>query len=235
MRKAVKYGIAVVGVTGLAASFGLAVFGSVVTGHYTSSSRTADGIVVLTGGHQRLSHAAQLFIDGKARRLLVSGVNRLTSREDIRRLSAIPPHLFDCCVDIGYEARDTIGNADEARDWARIWNFSRLVIVTSDYHIPRSLAEFARAMPNMEIEPVSVTSPDAALADWWERPLYAKLIVSEYVKFWSSAARLGMARVHDRFEQRVLARAQDTSAISSLTSNPAAATETSLGGAPKIR
>jgi uncharacterized SAM-binding protein YcdF (DUF218 family) len=235
MRKSVKYLTAAAGVGCLVAAFGLAVFGAVVTGHFSGSSRAADGIVVLTGGHQRLAQAGQLFISGQARRLLVSGVNRQTSREDIRRLSAIPPYLFDCCVDIGYEARDTIGNASEARDWARIWNFSRLVIVTSDYHMPRSLAEFARTMPGVVLDPASVTSPSAAQADWWERPLFAKLIATEYLKFLLSAARLGVARAQDRFEQTVLAQARDTSAITTLTSHPAPPTETSLGGAPKFR
>lgn len=70
----------------------------------------ADAIVVLTGGEHRLAEGMRLFAEGSARRLLVSGVNRSTSRDDVRRIAGLAPELFDCCIDIGYGALDTIGD-----------------------------------------------------------------------------------------------------------------------------
>ena len=65
----------------------------------------------------------------------------------MRRLLGLDKQLFNCCVDLGYEALDTVGNADETRTWARSNGYTRLIVVTSRYHMPRSLAELALAMP----------------------------------------------------------------------------------------
>jgi uncharacterized SAM-binding protein YcdF (DUF218 family) len=221
VRKAVKLLSVAVAVVAVAASVGLSVFGSAVTARQALSARTGDGIVVLTGGHQRLAQASRLLVDGYARRLLISGVNRLTSRDDMRRLGLVPTHLFDCCVDIGHEALDTVGNADEARNWADIWKFSRLVIVTSDYHMPRSLAEFSRAMPGMELAPHAVVTPSTLMGEWWQHPLFARRVVIEYVKFWPAAVRLALARVTGRFEDKVLARSAASSPVATFAPDAA--------------
>jgi uncharacterized SAM-binding protein YcdF (DUF218 family) len=216
VRKPVRYIAGALGVATVAASIGLSVFGSAVMGRQALMARTGDGIVVLTGGHQRLAQASRLLVDGQARRLLISGVNRMTSRDDIRRMSLLPAGLFDCCVDIGYEALDTVGNADESRDWARIWKFSRLVVVTSDYHMPRSLTEFARAMPGVEIAPHAVTSPGALVGEWWQHPWFARRVVIEYVKFLPAAARLTLARLQTRIEAMFLATGSAATSMSTL-------------------
>ena len=71
----------------------------------------ADGIVVLTGGEHRLSEAARLLAEGRGKRLLISGANRMATREDLQRKSGLPISLFECCVDVGYDAHTTSGNA----------------------------------------------------------------------------------------------------------------------------
>ena len=81
-------------------------------------ARAADGIVVLTGGEHRLSEAARLLAEGRGKRLLISGANRMATREDLHRKSGLAPALFDCCVDIGYDALTTSGNAQETKAWA---------------------------------------------------------------------------------------------------------------------
>ena len=78
------------------------------------ASRT-DGIVVLTGGSQRIGDAIDLLAQGYATRLLISGVNERTSRDEIERLNPGQRRLFDCCVYLDYRARNTIGNAIETR------------------------------------------------------------------------------------------------------------------------
>ena len=37
---------------------------------------------------------------------------------DIYRKSGLSPELFECCVDVGYAAHDTTGNAEETKAWA---------------------------------------------------------------------------------------------------------------------
>ena len=101
----------------------------------------ADGIVVLTGGDARLDAAADLLEHGAAKRMLVSGVSQTTTRDTLKKVMH-GGAWFDCCVDIGYAAEDTHGNAVEAADWTRQHGFKSMVLVTGRYHMPRSLREF---------------------------------------------------------------------------------------------
>lgn len=174
---------------------GFVVFASRVAKSTPASVERADGIVVLTGGSHRLAEAARLLADGRGDRLLISGANRMTSRDDLYRKSGISWQMFECCVDIGYEAQDTPGNADETMQWATDKRFSRLIIVTSSYHMPRSLTELGRVMPNVAFVPYPVVTEGFRKERWWRDFGTARILLSEYVKFLPSAARFGMARL----------------------------------------
>jgi uncharacterized SAM-binding protein YcdF (DUF218 family) len=142
----------------------------------------ADGIVALTGGAQRIGEAIDLLAQGYAKRLLISGVNEKTSRDQISRLNPGQRRLFDCCVDLDYRARNTIGNAIETRRWAEKNDFNAIIVVTSNYHMPRTLVELDHALPNMQ----KIAYPVAATIDphdWWHNPSTARVLLSEYVKF----------------------------------------------------
>lgn len=145
----------------------------------------ADGVVVLTGGSDRVYEAGGLLARGQARRLLITGVNRATRGNEIARLLPISRELFDCCVDLGYRAQDTVGNALETRDWARAWGMARgsLIVVTSNYHMPRALAELSAALPEAELHPFSVVSDHLRVEDWLDDPAVMRLIAAEYVKY----------------------------------------------------
>ncbi len=103
--------------------------------------------------------------------------------------------MFDCCVDIGYEAQDTPGNADETMHWAADQRFSKLIIVTSSYHMPRSLTELGRVMPDVKLVPYPVVTQGFRKDRWWRDFGTARILLSEYVKFLPSAARFGVARL----------------------------------------
>lgn len=171
----------------------------------------ADGIVALTGTQQRISAAARLLADGHAKRLLVTGVNRQATSDEIRRLTRLAKGLFDCCVDLGYEAQDTVGNAEEARAWAQANNFTSLIVVTSSYHIPRSLVELGRVMPEVRLIPYPVIASQHRQGDWWTSPESIRLLAAEYLKFLPSAARFALARVVRTIEPRAVATAEPPS------------------------
>ena len=103
----------------------------------------AHGIVALTGANsnERLAAAMGLLEDGYGRRVLVSGVNPMASRADVRRVSKAVRRLYDCCVDLGFTAADTVGNARETLAWAEAMRYRKLIIVTADYHMPRAMLE----------------------------------------------------------------------------------------------
>ncbi len=113
----------------------------------------ADGIVALTGGSQRIGDAIDLLAQGYAGRLLISGVNERTSRDEIARLNPGQRRLFECCVDLDYRARNTIGNAIETRRWIERNRFRSIIVVTSAYHMPRTLVELDHALPDLRKVP----------------------------------------------------------------------------------
>ncbi len=153
----------------------------------------AQGIVALTGAGSdaRIAAAVSLLEDGYGRRVLVSGVNREASREDVRTLSRAARRLYDCCVDLGFDAADTVGNAREAQAWAQARGFDSLIVVTADYHLPRAMLE-QRAMfhgSGVRLEPYPVATPALKSSGWWRSPRAARLMVMEYSKYLAILAR----------------------------------------------
>ena len=71
----------------------------------------------------------------------------------------LEPVLADCCLDIGYLAQDTIGNAEETRAWAQAWGFRRIVVVTSNYHMPRSLLELLEVVVELPLQRLARDGP----------------------------------------------------------------------------
>jgi len=186
----VHCGVAVAGLCFVAFVAGfLAFVGTVARQERTPEGRT-DGIVALTGGAQRIGDAIDLLAAGYGRRLLITGVNERTSREEIARLNPTQRELISCCVDLDYRARNTIGNAIETRRWMRTHHFSTVAVVTSNYHMPRTLIELDHALQESErIVPHPVVTEAFDADSWWRSPPAARLLASEYVKFLVSWVR----------------------------------------------
>jgi len=176
------------------AGFGFVLFANAVMREPEVQNVHADGIVVLTGGQTRIAEAARLLEEKRGKRLLISGVNQKTGRPSLQRISGLDEATFNCCVDLGYQAQNTIGNADETRRWAEALGYDSLIVVTASYHMPRSLAELAREMPNIDLVPHPVAPDGLRRKVWWLDATAARLLASEYVKFLPAAARLVIAR-----------------------------------------
>ena len=160
--------------------------------------RTADGITVLTGGRSRIDEAMRLLAHGKAKRVLITGVNRATTKEELKDLASQGDQLFDRNVDIDREARNTIDNASETSEWVAQHRYSSVIVVTSNYHMPRALAELGRAMPGVTLLPYSVVDPNVRLERWWTYPGTTKLLLSEYLKYLPALGRLGATQLMRR-------------------------------------
>jgi uncharacterized SAM-binding protein YcdF (DUF218 family) len=188
-----------------ALAFGFVLFAVFVTRDDATGWDKADGIVVLTGGDNRIETGAKLMAEGRAKRMLISGVNRKVSREEMQHLLGIDKQIFNCCVDLGYEALDTVGNADETRTWAISNGYTKLIIVTSRYHMPRSLAELALVMPRVTLLPYAVTPRKFPEAAWWLHPATTRVLLSEYLKFLPAVARLTAQRIMDWHDGKAIA------------------------------
>ena len=140
---------------------------------------TADGIVSLTGGQdERIAAALALLQQGKAKRMLISGVSRQVTRGELQTLTGADKPLYDCCVDLGFTAANTLGNARETAEWARAKGYRTLILVTADYHMPRARLELHAAMPEAQIIPYPVATPLMQAGRWWKRS-YARTSSSE--------------------------------------------------------
>jgi uncharacterized SAM-binding protein YcdF (DUF218 family) len=170
---------------------GFIVFANGIERAHQVPLRTADGIAVLTGGAARIDEAMKLLAASKAKRVLITGVNRTTTTEELKDLASQGDQYFTCCVDIDKEARNTIDNATETSEWVALNRYNSIIVVTSNYHMPRALAELARAMPGVTLIPYAVVDNNVHLDPWWSYPGTTRLLLSEYLKYLPALGRLG--------------------------------------------
>ena len=185
--------VAVLAIAFLAGAIGFIGFLSKLRGSETKPSRTADGIVVLTGGSSRVSDAMELLADGYGKRLLISGVHPTNAASDISRSLPDNQSLLRCCVDLDRSAVNTRSNAAEARRWVRERGFKSLIVVTSNYHMPRAIVELSHAMPDIILIPYVVVGDKWRDEPWWTNGATVRLLLSEYAKYIAAEVRVRLA------------------------------------------
>ena len=162
---------------------GFLIFASTLDKSPAGEIAAADGIVVLTGGPDRINEAYRLLEDKKGRRLLITGVHPEVGATSLKHIVPGESEKFDCCVDIGRQAADTIGNANETADWVRRHRYRSIILVTSSYHLPRALVELKRTIPKIKVTPYPVFQTNLHLNGWWAYPGTTKLLIAEYTKY----------------------------------------------------
>ena len=174
----------VVLVAGLTAwGTGFALFARQAAALPAEPDRVTDAIVVLTGGSLRLTTGLSLLEAEQAEKLFVSGVYRGVDVEELLRISRQAPEAVECCVVLGYAAGDTRGNASESAAWLEAQGYTSFRLVTANYHMPRSLLEFRRALPEIEIVAHPVAPANVHVDRWWRWPGTTALLISEYNKY----------------------------------------------------
>jgi len=149
----------------------------------------ADAIIVLTGGQARIDAAVALLKSGAGQRLLISGVNPVANADDISAMTGGDKQLFACCVDIDHAALDTIGNAEESAKWVTSHAYSRVILVTNNYHMPRSLLEMRRLIGAAELVPYPVVNTRQDGGNWLTEPDVLRVLFTEYMKYLAALAR----------------------------------------------
>ncbi|MBN8991113.1 MAG: YdcF family protein [Rhizobiales bacterium] len=189
--RATIVGVLAIGFVG--AAVGFVAFLSQLRGVEVKPARNADGIVVLTGGSSRVSDAMELLAGGYGKRLLISGVHPANATSDISRSLPDNQSLLGCCVDLDRSAVNTRSNAAETRRWVKDRGFKSLIVVTSNYHMPRAIVELSHAMPEIELIPFSVVGDRWRDEPWWTSGATLRLLLSEYVKFVAAEVRVTLA------------------------------------------
>jgi uncharacterized SAM-binding protein YcdF (DUF218 family) len=156
----------------------------------TRVNAKADGIVVLTGGASRIVDAIELLASGHGKRLLISGVHPSTTPEELTRVIPDFERLLGCCIDLGHQATNTIGNAVETARWVREKNFKSIIVVTSGWHMPRALIEIENELPEVQLVPYPVISERMRENAWWSDAPTVRLLLIEYVKYIASMIRV---------------------------------------------
>jgi len=175
--------LVVIGLLIVAYAIGFLWFATLMPTQAENDPRRTDAIVVLTGGSDRLGVALDLLSADKGGKLFVSGVYRGVDVRQLLDLSQHSPEDLSCCVVLGYEADNTRGNAIETAAWMKEQGFTSLRLVTATYHMPRSLLEFHRLMPGIEIIPHPVFTEHFKSDDWWLWPGSSSLLITEYSKY----------------------------------------------------
>jgi len=182
--------VATIAVAFVGAAAGFVAFLAQLRGAEMVPDRRADGIVVLTGGSSRVSDAMELLAAGYGRRLLISGVHPTSAASAISRTLPENQSFMACCVDLDRSAVNTRSNAAETRRWAHERGFKSLIVVTSNYHMPRAIVEFSHAMPDISLIPYAVVGDKWREEPWWTSSSTLRLLLSEYVKYVAAELRV---------------------------------------------
>ena len=97
---------------------------------------------------------------------------------------------FTCCIDLDRSALNTFGNALETKHWARAHNFNSLIVVTSNWHMPRAMAELAHQLPDVTLIAYPVISEKVKTEPWWSNLDTARFLFAEYLKYVLALARM---------------------------------------------
>ena len=181
LRRGVLYSLRILLVLVIGGSLwltGLILFTRIIPSAPQDIMSATDGIVVFTGGKTRLRVALTLFQQQKGRHLLISGVNPDSTLPGI--VAQMP---LSSQITLGYDALDTVGNAEETAEWAHAHNIKTLRLITSNYHMPRSLFELRHLLPEIQILPHPVVKKSFLNPKWWLDPFTLRLVIQEYNKF----------------------------------------------------
>lgn len=141
-----------------------------------------DAIVVLTGGTDRIDTAIDLLKQRDDAYMLISGVNKSVSPAELFKNKNADAEQLNK-ITLGYAAENTKENAEEIAAWLRNKNIHSILLVTSFYHMPRSIFEAFNSAPHIQIVPYPVFPKSFGDSVDWIRTRYAWLLFLEYHKF----------------------------------------------------
>lgn len=154
---------------------------------------SVDAAIVLTGGPDRLTDAARLLSTGVTKHLLISGVGGRADLDDLVRVAPSLAPYSSCCVDLGHQAQNTRGNAEEAALWARDKNYKSLAIVTAGFHLPRAMLEVRALLPDRTLYPYRAGLPIREQLFYGHfSTLYA--IALEPIKYMAALVRINISK-----------------------------------------
>jgi uncharacterized SAM-binding protein YcdF (DUF218 family) len=133
--------------------------------------RPADAIFVLTGGEGRIQEGFRAWSGGAARELYILGAGRTAPiTRIVPEASRLPADALARVHVEGWSV-NTLENAFSAKSAVGEGKYSSVILVTSDYHIPRAHLAFRTVLPpDVSLSAIRVGPEAGPGASWrWAR------------------------------------------------------------------
>ncbi|MDD5762785.1 MAG: YdcF family protein [bacterium] len=134
-------------------------------------ARPSDAIFVLTGGEGRIQEGYRAWSVGAARELYILGAGRkVPLARIVPEVSRITAEALSRIHVEGW-SENTLENAFSAKSTVGEGKYSSVIIVTSDYHVPRAYLAFRKVLPpEVSVSAIRVRPEAGAGAAWrWAR------------------------------------------------------------------
>ena len=130
-----------------------------------------------------------ILISGTGKGFTKSNVNKLLSKND-------PLNIFiECCLELDNKSQNTRSNAIETLKWVNKNSIKQLILITSNYHMPRAVLEFKNKMPNLKIIKYPITPEKLNINNWIYSYETFSLILLEYCKFLIAKSRINISKI----------------------------------------
>ncbi len=143
---------------------------------------SADAILVLTGGENRIAEGFRAWKEGKAKELFIIGAGRDAKLARILPAGAeiSPSDLARIHIEVW--SQNTLENAFSARTAVSARGYRNVILVTSDYHVPRAHLTLRTVLPpHISIAVLPVRSDWKKKGAWHRLP---RLFFREGWKYW---------------------------------------------------
>jgi len=141
---------------------------------------------VLTGDRFRISEGLKILNSKIGHKLLISGVNREISIEEIKKEYQKYNQIFKCCIELESISKKKFENIREIFYWKKKNNIKNILLITSDYHLPRVELEVNRLLLNNETYYYGVKYENQNIN------IRMKKLIVEYVKYLRTKISLGI-------------------------------------------
>ncbi|MEA5112779.1 MAG: YdcF family protein [Geobacteraceae bacterium] len=140
-----------------------------------------DAIVVLAGGRGRVEEGIKLYRAHRARWLFLVGVDPSVRKKDLFREKSGERGGEDVLLE--NVSRNTLENAIHARDLITRKDVRSVLLITSRYHMMRSILLFNSVLPkDVAVYPYPVDSRNLK-EEWWAHEGSFRLLFGEFYKY----------------------------------------------------
>jgi len=141
--------------------------------------KNIDGIAILTGGKGRIDLGLRLFTKQSNIKLIISGVDKKVS------INSVLPSKFqeNNRIYIDQVSESTFDNAVVIADWAKKNQLYNINVITSYYHMPRSMLLLKKFTEKVNYYAYPVKKEKSKHSNLLPDMLFTLFLMQEYIKY----------------------------------------------------